>query len=266
MDVTDRSSLPRRPLPRTCRRTAADSARLFEPSSDAGSAGAGLELTPAQRTAIEDHARLLLAWNEAHQPVRLANAGRRRARPRPRRACGSARATQDRARRTLTLARHRQRRRLSRTCHSPWHCPRSGPRWSTRSPRKPRSWRRPLRVAVGARPESEHRGAQRTRRGPRRGARPARRLGSGRGPRRGQCRRVCRARAAARAPQRPRGHLEARERRCGAPGTQREIGRRAGSSRRRAVPASAWLSFPRRERVGLAGQFARRDPQGPPDS
>ena len=63
MDVTDRSSLPRRPLPRTV-----DELRplpsAFSDVLDAGIRDLDLSLTPAQRTAIDDHARLLLAWNE----------------------------------------------------------------------------------------------------------------------------------------------------------------------------------------------------------
>ena len=63
MDVADRSSLPRRSLPR-------DVAGLpgldpeFHAIVGAGLDAIGLELTAAQRAAIDGHVRLLLAWNE----------------------------------------------------------------------------------------------------------------------------------------------------------------------------------------------------------
>jgi len=63
MDVTDRSSLPRRLLPRTVDELPPippDFSEVF----DAGLSELGFDMTPAQRTAIEDHARLLFAWNE----------------------------------------------------------------------------------------------------------------------------------------------------------------------------------------------------------
>lgn len=64
MDVTDRSSLPRRPLPRNV-----DELPPIPPDFsavlDAALPELGYELAPIQRTAIEDHARLLLAWNES---------------------------------------------------------------------------------------------------------------------------------------------------------------------------------------------------------
>jgi len=63
MDVTDRSSLPRRSLPRTV-----DDLPSIPPEFsevlDAHLPELGYELTAAQRAAINDHARLLLAWND----------------------------------------------------------------------------------------------------------------------------------------------------------------------------------------------------------
>lgn len=74
MDVPDRSSLSRRPssseapggreaLPRTVAGLAPLSAEFHE-VLDAGLAAIPLELDPEQRSTIEDHVRLLLAWNE----------------------------------------------------------------------------------------------------------------------------------------------------------------------------------------------------------
>jgi 16S rRNA (guanine527-N7)-methyltransferase len=64
MDVTDRSSLPRRPLPRNV-----DELPPIPPDFsavlDAAQPELGYDLSPTQRTVIEDHARLLLAWNES---------------------------------------------------------------------------------------------------------------------------------------------------------------------------------------------------------
>jgi 16S rRNA (guanine527-N7)-methyltransferase len=64
MDVTDRSSLPRRPLPRSVDELPPIS-RDFVQVLDALLPELGFELTTTQRMAIEDHARLLLAWNDA---------------------------------------------------------------------------------------------------------------------------------------------------------------------------------------------------------
>jgi 16S rRNA (guanine527-N7)-methyltransferase len=63
MDVTDRSSLPRRPLPRAVDDLAPLGAD-FDDVLDAGLSALAIELTPAQRAAIEAHVRLLLTWNE----------------------------------------------------------------------------------------------------------------------------------------------------------------------------------------------------------
>jgi 16S rRNA (guanine527-N7)-methyltransferase len=63
MDVTDRSPLPRRPLPTSIDGLAtlgSDFTGVLEAGLDALS----LELSRAQRNALEAHARLLLAWNE----------------------------------------------------------------------------------------------------------------------------------------------------------------------------------------------------------
>ena len=71
MDVTDRSSLPRRPstpsverqpLPRDVRETPPLDAE-YTAVIDAGVGEIGLDLTQAQRAAIDGHVRLLLAWN-----------------------------------------------------------------------------------------------------------------------------------------------------------------------------------------------------------
>ncbi len=71
MDVTDRSSLPRRPsasserqpLPRDVRELPVVDAD-YKDVVDAGLGEIGLELSHAQRAAIDDHVRLLLAWNQ----------------------------------------------------------------------------------------------------------------------------------------------------------------------------------------------------------
>jgi 16S rRNA (guanine527-N7)-methyltransferase len=63
MDVTDRSSLPRRPLPTTVD----DLPRLdagFDGIIAAGLTAIPLTLSAKQRAAIDDHVRLLVAWNE----------------------------------------------------------------------------------------------------------------------------------------------------------------------------------------------------------
>ena len=62
MDVTDRSSLPRRPLPRDVD----DLPPLgtdFADVLDVGLGNLGFALSAGQRRAIEDHVRLLIAWN-----------------------------------------------------------------------------------------------------------------------------------------------------------------------------------------------------------
>jgi 16S rRNA (guanine527-N7)-methyltransferase len=63
MDVADRSSLPRRPLPRNVD----DISPLgtdFTDVLDAGLRELSLDLSSEQRAAIDGHVRLLLAWNE----------------------------------------------------------------------------------------------------------------------------------------------------------------------------------------------------------
>ncbi len=70
MDVTDRSSLPRRLQPAQRELLPRDVAGLaplerdFTTLLDAGLNEIGLELSEAQRAALEAHVRLLLAWNE----------------------------------------------------------------------------------------------------------------------------------------------------------------------------------------------------------
>lgn len=72
MDVADRSPLPRRPapsdeprqpLPRDVRELPGLDADFVD-TLDVGIAEIGLELSGAQREALDDHVRLLLAWNE----------------------------------------------------------------------------------------------------------------------------------------------------------------------------------------------------------
>jgi 16S rRNA (guanine527-N7)-methyltransferase len=71
MDAADRSSLPRRPLTPQERRPLPRSVDDLPPLPDSalavladGLAAIPLELTPAVRSAIEAHVRLLMAWNE----------------------------------------------------------------------------------------------------------------------------------------------------------------------------------------------------------